>query len=108
MRRSAMDSSRAEEPFWALVLRRLFSDERIIWREPCRRDLGVWVAYDIHGVRFLFHAADLGVDFSSPATLGHLFLFADEVDLAQALAACRGEKSPELANEIYRDCAGHV
>ena len=66
------------------------------------------MAYDVHGVRFLFHAADLGVDFSSPATLGHLFLFADEVDLAQALAACRGEKSPELANEIYRDCAGYV
>ena len=108
MRRSAIGSSNAEESFWALLLRRLFSDERIIWREPCRRDLGVWVAYDVHGVRFLFHAADLGVDFSSPATLGHLFLFADEVDLAQALAACRGEKSPELANEIYRDCAGYV
>jgi hypothetical protein len=68
----------------------------------------VRVAYDVYGIRFLLHAADLGVDFSSPATLGHLFLFADQVDLAEALAACRGEKSPKVASEIYRDCAGYV
>jgi hypothetical protein len=66
------------------------------------------MAYDVYGIRFLFHAADLGVDFSRTATLGHLFLFGDEVDLAEALAACRDEKSPEVANEIYRDCAGYV
>jgi hypothetical protein len=66
------------------------------------------VAYDVHGIRFLFHAADLGVDFSNAATLGHLFLFADEVDLAEALAACRDQRSPALAARIYRDCAGYV
>ena len=66
------------------------------------------MAYDVYGIRFLFHAADLGVDFSSSATLGHQFLFADQVDLAEALAACRGERSPEVATEIYRDCAGYV
>jgi SAM-dependent methyltransferase len=66
------------------------------------------LAYDVYGIRFLFHAADLGADFSSPATLGHLFLFADQRDLAEALAACRGADSPKMANEIYRDCAGYV
>jgi SAM-dependent methyltransferase len=66
------------------------------------------VAYDVYGIRFLLHAADLGVDYSSTATLGHLFLFADEVDLAEAFAACRGETSPEVATGVYRDCAGYV
>ena len=66
------------------------------------------MAYDGNGIRFLFHAADLGVDFSRTATLGHLFLYGDEVDLAEALTACRGEKSPEMASKIYRDCAGYV
>jgi SAM-dependent methyltransferase len=66
------------------------------------------VAYDVCGIRFLLHAADLGVDFSRPATLGHLSLFADQVDLAEALAACRDEKSATVANEIYRDCDGYV
>ena len=68
----------------------------------------VRLAYDVYGIRFLFHAGDLGVDFSSPATLGHLFLFADQMDLAEALAACRGVNSPKVATEIYRDSAGYV
>ena len=66
------------------------------------------MAYDVYGVRFLLHAADLGVDYTSTATLGHLFLFAGQADVAEALAACRGVKSPEVAASVYRDCAGYV
>ena len=66
------------------------------------------MAYDVYGVRFLLHAADLGVDYTSTATLGHLFLFAGQADVAEALAACRGVKAPEVAASVYRDCAGYV
>jgi hypothetical protein len=66
------------------------------------------LAYDVTGIRFLLHAADRGVNYSTAATLGHLYLFGDQADIAEALAACRGEKSPEVAEAIYRDCAGYV
>jgi SAM-dependent methyltransferase len=66
------------------------------------------LAYDEYGIRFLFHAADLGVDFSDPATLGHQFLFADPTNLANALAACRAETSATVATDIYCDCKGYV
>lgn len=66
------------------------------------------MAYDEFGLRFLLHAADEGVDFTSTATLGHQSLFGGEAGLASALAACRGVHSPEVAATLYRDCAGYV
>ena len=66
------------------------------------------MAYDAGGVRFLFHAADLGVDYANTATLGHQYLFATQADVAEALAVCRGVTSSDVAASVYRDCAGWV
>lgn len=66
------------------------------------------MAYDEIGVRFLLHAADLGVDYTNTATLGHQSLFGGEAGIAAALAACRGVHSPEAVSTVYRDCAGYV
>ncbi len=65
------------------------------------------MAVDAYGVRFLLHAADLGADYSRSATLGHQSLFADTADVAEAMAACRGETA-DLAAKVVRDCAGYV
>lgn len=65
------------------------------------------MAVNEFGVRFLLHAADLGATYDHPATLGHLSLAGDTADLAEALAACHDE-SPDVAAEVYRDCAGYV
>ncbi len=59
---------------------------------------------NVLGARFLLHAADLGANFDKTATLGHLSLSCDTADIAEALAATRGE-SPEVAAEVFRDCA---
>jgi SAM-dependent methyltransferase len=66
------------------------------------------VGYDEIGLRFLFHSADLGVDFSKTATLGHQSLFDGQAGIAAALAACRDETSPDVAARIFRDCDGYV
>ena len=66
------------------------------------------MGYNSDGVRFLLHSADSGVDFSTTVTLGHQSLRGGSVDLAAALAACRGVDAAREAEAIYDDCDGYV
>ena len=66
------------------------------------------MGYDEHGVRFLMHALDLGVDYSTTATIGHQRLFHMGVpELAAALAATGLDRRANAA-ELRKATGGHL